>query len=289
LAERRAPALRLSFPDGPPDSEASGLILALLDDHAPLAIDDSARLAWLVYFASPGIRDAAGAALASARWPAEVNFEAVDVPDEDWAARTQRDLAAVCVGDLVVAPPWDMPSQGSEPTRVIVIEPSMGFGTGHHESTRLCLRALQELTLSGQTVLDIGTGSGVLAVAAALLGARDVLGIDADADAVQAARDNVGRNGVANRVRVRHAPVDEPSLAPADVVLANLTGALLQRSAGALIRLVGPGGVLVTSGFTIDEAPRVRAAYSALGWPRTLEENSWVAAIFESRTANNRR
>lgn len=284
MAERRAPALRLSFRDGPPADEAAGLILALLDDHAPLAIDDSARLAWVVYFASPRIRDAAGAALASARWPTEVNLEAVDVPDEDWAARTQRELTAVRVGDLVVAPPWDVPSPVGEPTRVIVIEPSMGFGSGHHESTRLCLRALQELKLSGRTVLDIGTGSGVLAVAAAMLGARDVLGIDADADAVQAARDTVERNDVADRVRVQHASLDEPSLAPADVVLANLTGALLQRSAGAVGRLVAPGGVLVTSGFTVDDAPRVRDAYKSLGSPRTLDENSWVAAIFESRT-----
>jgi ribosomal protein L11 methyltransferase len=282
LAERHAPALRLTFRDGPPDDEASGLILALLDDHALIAIDDSARLSWQAYFANPKARDAAHAALAAARWPTEVNLVAVDVPDEDWAARTQRDLTAVRVGDLIVAPPWDVPAQATEATQTIIIEPSMGFGTGHHESTRLCLRALQELTLSGQTVLDVGTGSGVLAVAAAVLGARDVLGIDADADAVQTARDNVERNGVADRVRVEHAPLDEPSLAPADVVLANLTGALLQRSAGAVIRLVARDGVLVTSGFTVDEAPGVAAAYAALGSPRAVEENRWIAAIFES-------
>src|SRR4029078_369069 len=95
------------------------------------------------------------------------------------------------VGPLCGAPPWDIPSGLPHDTQLIVIPPSMGFGTGHHETTRLCLSLLQDLDLRGKRLVDVGTGSGVLAIAAVLLGAGSVEGIDYDEDALTSARQSV--------------------------------------------------------------------------------------------------
>ena len=124
----------------------------------------------------------------------------------------------------------------------------MGFGTGHHATTRLCLAALQQLDLRGRTVIDVGTGSGVLAIAASLLGAANVIGIDDDADAVSAARENLALNPRA-RVTLQVGDLRHAAPANADLVLANLTGALLVTAADRLRQLTDSGGRLILSGF----------------------------------------
>src|SRR5262249_49339994 len=152
-------------------------LYALLDDFEPLGVvelDAGIR----VFFRNRQQRDAARHAIAE---HAGLDCVPVEVDDEDWARRSQQNLRAVEVGGLIVAPPWDA-STGSLP--VITIEPSTGFGTGHHATTRLCLRLMQQLDLRGSRVLDIGTGSGVLALAAWKLGAADIVAIDNDRDAL---------------------------------------------------------------------------------------------------------
>lgn len=265
------PALVLRFPHDAP-SELRDLVSAALADFETAAIHEVEDREWRAFFRSAAERDRAAAALA-----ALCAVTPLDVEDEDWARRSQADLRAVAVGELIVAPPWDVPArdQSDDRARVIVIEPSTGFGTGHHATTRLCLRALQELDLRGKRVIDLGTGSGLLAIAAATLGAREVIAVDNDPDALAAARDNVARNGVA--VTLRAADLESDALPAADVVLANLTGAMLRRQAARLARLAR-GGRLIVSGFLDEEAGAVCKAFERHGSDARLDhENGWSA------------
>jgi ribosomal protein L11 methyltransferase len=168
----------------------------------------------------------------------------------------------------------------------IVIQPSMGFGTGHHETTRLCLALLQKARVTGRDVLDVGTGSGVLAIAAALLGARRVRAIDVDDDALDSARVNVALN--AGPLGHAAAPVElttgnlRDRWPAADLVLANLTGGLLVSAADSLGRTVRPGGQLLVSGFQADEADAVLAALAPPGAPLIRRgEGGWEAALID--------
>ena len=258
---------------------------------------------WLAHFATRAARDAARTALTTLPDAGELTVETTDVEDEDWARRTQADLPAVRVGRLIVAPPWDLPPSAdlnaanvqagsgdalhARPSAeiVIVIEPSRGFGTGHHESTRLSLVLLQSRDLAGRSVLDVGTGSGVLSIAAAKLGATFVSAIDIDPDAVENARENIERNGVASAVEAHVRDfVEDHSLPPAELVLANLTGTLLARHANDLARLVRPAGSLIVAGFTVDERDMVIDAFApAFVVSESAEETGWWAFILVPR------
>lgn len=161
----------------------------------------------------------------------------------------------------------------------LVIAPSMGFGTGHHATTRLCLAALQRVDLEDRVVLDIGTGSGVLALAARLLGARDALGIDNDADAIQAATENLALNPHVDAVRFETVDLRDATLRPADIVTANLTGALLVRAASLLLAVVRPGGTLILSGLLSGERKAVKEAFERVKLLWEAEEDGWVVLV----------
>jgi ribosomal protein L11 methyltransferase len=162
----------------------------------------------------------------------------------------------------------------------VVILPSMGFGTGHHATTRLCLAALQQLDLAGRRVLDVGTGSGVLALAAVALGAAHAFGVDCDADAIASAQDNLPLNPALTGVSFAVQDLGRDPLPPSDVVTANLTGALLRRQAPTLMSAVAPGGYLIVSGLLASERTDVLAAFAPLDrvWDGTEEE--WVGMCF---------
>jgi ribosomal protein L11 methyltransferase len=248
-----------------------------------------------VFFRLASQRDAARTALAAALGDRAIELSPAEVPDDDWARRSQAALTAIRVGDVIVAPPWD--TESGEAARdsglefstsnpripnsgpiTVVIEPSMGFGTGHHATTRLCLMLLQEIELLGKSLLDIGTGSGVLAIAASKLGAAPVTALDNDPDALQNARENVARNAATDAIRVEQADLSAALHTPADVVVANLTGAVLQRHASALRRMAKPGGLLIVSGFSPAEMDDV---FAALGMQvaERREEGEWAAAL----------
>ena len=274
---RRAawPALDLTIHD--PDRIADDLLTVLHDGGMSGSVESDPH-AWRVFYPDGATRDRAALALAAAFADA-VTTRAIDVADEPWAQRSQTSLRAVEVGRVVVAPPWDVPEPRPGAGIVIVIEPSTGFGTGHHASTRLCLLALQNLDLAGSRVLDLGTGSGLLSVGAARLGAASAVGIDWDVDAIAAAQENVARNHVSHIVRLVCGDLRSVVDGQFDVVLANLTGALLIQSAQRIVGLVRPpGGCAIVSGFTVQDEPAVRDAMSAVGVVRSHRtEEDWVA------------
>jgi ribosomal protein L11 methyltransferase len=265
----------------------SDLVLAVADDYAPSAAesnDDSIT----IYFRQADAREAARLAIARAFPGASVAV--LDVDDEDWARRSQENLRPVTVGRLTIFPSVNRDSPGSTAVRLkpeanspepisIVVQPSMGFGTGHHATTRLCLLALQAEPLAGRSLLDVGTGSGVLAMAAVRLGAASAVGIDNDADAVESARKNLSLNPELAGVKFEVANLEDTT-SPADIVTANLTGALLVREAVRLLGLVAPGGRLIVSGLLESEREEVVEALSPgrILWEST--EAGWVALAF---------
>ena len=275
-----SPALLVRFPWGT-TAPLRERLLATLTDHAVVAVheDDLDRPStWTVHFDSAAERDAAADAVAAEAEFTLLDVSPLEVEDEDWARRTQADLPAIRIGRVTIAPPWDMPAAAADV--LVQIEPSRGFGTGHHQSTRLCVVLLQARNVAGLRVIDVGTGSGVLAITAAKLGAAFVSAIDSDPDAVENARENIAANAVD---RVVEAHVDDlvaTTLSPADLVLANLTGTLLAQHAADLARLVEPGASLIVSGFNIDEKPRVTEALSArFTVIETAEEDDWFAFV----------
>lgn len=265
------------------------LLLAVVDDFSPTAVDDRGDLV-VVFFTSDDERQRAREAVHSA-FPGAV-VATREVSDEDWARRSQENLQPITVGLITVAPPWAAPSPVLAPpfgslqppasSFRIVITPSMGFGTGHHATTRLCLAALQDINLGGLDVLDVGTGSGVLALAARSLGAASATGLDYDADAVSSAEENLALNPGVDRVRFVVTDFRSSEMPSADVVTANLTGALLVQSAPLLLSALRPGGTLIVSGLQTHERDEVTNAFAAATLVRAREEAGWMGLVFNA-------
>jgi ribosomal protein L11 methyltransferase len=284
---RSIDALDLHFPPLAGRADLPDRVATLLDDFGLAAVHetgDEERPIWRIFPSDLAQVGAVAAALTATFSVDGCRVERVVVPHEDWAARTQAALTRISVGRVTVAPPWDVPETLPPDAHLVVIQPSMGFGTGHHETTRLCLRLLQQLEVKGLRVIDVGTGSGVLAMAAHLLGAMDVEAIDVDDDAIVSARESLTLNGLTNHVTLRRADIGTATIEPANLVLANLTGALLVTQAPRLMALVRPGGGLVLSGFQRGETALVEAAFSVAVSRVRLVEGDWEALHLQIRT-----
>ena len=281
------PALSVTGADGE-------LVLAVADDHSPTAAEQSGD-SITIFFRDASARDAAHQAIAAVFPRAAIAAREVD--DEDWARRSQENLQPIAVGRLIICPSLrDLRALRSSPQPpgssllTIIIQPSMGFGTGHHATTRLCLLALQREELAGRSVLDIGTGSGILAIAAACLGAARAVGIDHDPDAIHAARGNLMLNPDAAGVAFEVADLADLTVGlkadtttatvTADVVVANLTGALLAREARRMLAAVRPGGRLIVSGLLAAEHDQVIAAFHPAEILWESREDEWVVLTF---------
>lgn len=255
--------------------ELQGALLAELDDASITAVQELPS-GWRFFFTTTDARDR-GLATLRHRWPSQLTLATVDVADDDWARRSQENLGPIRVGQVRISPPWAPPVSEPLPLIDIVIQPSMGFGTGHHASTRLCTALLQQIDLVGRRVLDAGTGSGVLALVALRLGADAVLAVDDDPDALQSARENLQLNDVTGGIELRQADFRGLSGLQYDVVLANLTGGLLIRGASSLVSTLAPGASLIMSGITAEEEGAVRSAFEpSLALDARLQEDGWV-------------
>lgn len=216
-------------------------------------------------------------------------------PDRDWGEAWREGLEPRRVGRrLVVAPSWTDPSP--EPDDLLLsLDPGMAFGTGEHGSTRGVLRLLEGAVTDGDLVLDLGTGSGILAVAAVRLGADRVVAVDVDADALEVARKNLERNGVADRVELLRTRADAPRLALLepmcfDVLAANILARVLVPLLGPLGRLAAPGAALLLGGILEREASEVREAAAGTGWRPAAEvvDEGWWSVRLEHADPGSR-
>jgi ribosomal protein L11 methyltransferase len=184
----------------------------------------------------------------------EIRLE--EVAEQDWVRLTQSQFDPIRISDrLWIVPSWhDAP----DPTALnLVVDPGLAFGTGSHPTTRLCLQWLESVVQPDVSVLDYGCGSGILGIAAAKLGAADVLGVDIDEAALVSARDNAERNGVALRLRHSREPLDERF----DLVVANILTNPLCVLAPLLAGRIAPGGRIALSGVLATQAEQVIEAY----------------------------
>jgi ribosomal protein L11 methyltransferase len=238
------------------------------------------------YFDAPPekdrVREALGEALRFYGLPSSSvrDMRLREVEHRDWLGEWKKSWQPVRVGQrFIVAPPWGEVSDADE-RLVIRIEPGMAFGTGTHETTRLCLAAVEKY-FKGESFLDVGTGTGILAIAAALLFPRArVEACDTDADAIEIARENARLNGVAGRVNFRAGTVDKASTASASLVCANLTADVI---VPLLPELVGAScGHLILSGILDSQVETVRERLHELGITEVSEiaiDGEWVAIV----------
>ena len=270
---------------------------ALVDDYDVFAIEDGKQHADVslnpqpeinvrrIYFFSFSARDNAALTIANSLKNEGVQTHIVDVPDERWAERSQRTLSAVRVGNVIVAPPWDKPETTDGELIAIEIEPSMGFGTGHHESTRLCLQALQRYSSSvtaSTQLLDIGTGSGILAIAASKLGARTILAIDRDEDALANAGHNISTNGVTKHITLVKSDLCSLKDTEADFVTANLTLAVFERHSNHIAHQMTSSSLLIASGLTLADEEGARRCFARnFDVTERTSEGEWIALIMK--------
>lgn len=203
------------------------------------------------------------------------------VQEDDWANAWKAFFKPLRVGrHLVVTPPWETPELGPDDIP-IVVDPGMAFGTGSHPTTQLCLATLEDRVRPGMRVADIGTGSGILGIAAVKLGASYVIGTDVDPLAVQIARVNADVNGVE-----LHAQEELPS-GSYDLVVANILADVIIGLKDELALLVQPGGLLIASGIIDVREEDVRVELESAGFipVRTQQQAEWIALVLRRGAA----
>jgi ribosomal protein L11 methyltransferase len=201
------------------------------------------------------------------------------VAEEDWANAWKQFFKPQRIGRrIVVKPTWEDFLPGPDDL-ILQIDPGMAFGTGLHATTRLCLRALEEHVTPGMAIADVGTGSGILAVGAALLGAASIEATDIDPLAVRVAKENIAVNSVTDRINVYEAAT--PPSGTFDIVVANILADVILGMADALYSAVRPGGALIASGIIESRAEDVRRGLRAVGFTAivTHEEGEWIALV----------
>jgi ribosomal protein L11 methyltransferase len=217
-------------------------------------------------------------AVSSSRTPAPtVNVRTIE--DENWNAQWEATIKPIHVTDrIVITPTWA--AYRPEPHEVLIlIDPKMSFGTGYHESTRLALLLLQRHIRHRPSVLDVGTGTGVLAIAAVKLGARSALGFDTDEWAYNNAIENAVLNGVRDSVHILHGDITAAPAGEFDLIICNIQRNIIESLLGELRRRLAHGGTLILSGLLRTDGESIRQSLRAasLHVVEELIENEWLA------------
>lgn len=214
----------------------------------------------------------------------DVKIELVGMNEDDWANAWKKDYKTLHIGNrTVINPPW-ITYEPQNDEIVVQMDPGMAFGTGTHETTRLCLLLLEKYMQIGSRVLDVGTGSGILSIAARKLGASSVFAYDIDPVAVRVARDNVEINDVSNiTCGVSDLLSDIDRSAAYDFVCANIVADILIRMAPDIGAVMCKGGLIITSGIVQGKCIEVKETMERYGFTtiHTEIENDWVAYVFK--------
>ena len=217
-------------------------------------------------------------------WLPGVQLEQTRIPRQDWTVAWREFFTPVKAGSFIVLPPWLLESTPLEGRQPIVIEPKSAFGTGHHNTTVLCLDAITQLTEAGRLkpgmrFFDVGTGTGILGIACCL-GGMSGLGSDIDPVAVDNALENIVINNVADSFRIVPGSAEAGEGEQFDLVIANILAGPLRELAPQIMARMKPGACLVLSGLLDVQADTVEAAYAELGKARRVQSGDWVALVW---------
>lgn len=200
------------------------------------------------------------------------------IAEQNWNAEWEQSIDPVVVNErITIVPEWRV-DEVDAPLKLI-ITPKMSFGTGHHATTRMMCKLVEKYVVRGETWVDVGTGTGVLAILAAKLGAREVFAFDNNEWSIENARENIQRNGVEAQIHLEQATLQETTLKQCDGLAANLYRHLVIPYASQFVHSVRSGGVILVSGILKYDADEVTAPFTALGCTllETLTETEWCA------------
>lgn len=265
----------------PPDESVREIIPAALSDfHFEGFVEDERGIhCYIKKEAWTGSADAVVREMAEQYQLQFVELISVtEVRQQNWNEEWERTIQPIAVSDrFVITPSWHPVTDPGK--LVIVIDPKMTFGTGYHETTRLMLRLMERTVRAGSRVLDVGTGTGILAIAAAMLGAKEVLGVDIDEWSLDNGIENAERNGVRDTVQIRIGSLDAVTETGYDLILANIIRATILELLDGIIAKLGPNGTILFSGLLATDREIIEPALTQRGLiiREALAENEWIA------------
>lgn len=207
-----------------------------------------------------------------------------EIQDEDWAENWKQYFHTEKVGDIIVIKPTWEDYEASPDDVVIELDPGEAFGTGTHPTTAMCIRELETLVKGGMTVFDVGTGSGILSIAAARLGAAKITAVDYDSTALKVAKENIEQNHVADVITLGQSDILKQVEGKADLVIANIIADIIIRLFDELEAHLNPGGSLLASGIIADRIGDVTEAALAHGFTidKVVETGGWAAMVIHT-------
>ena len=209
----------------------------------------------------------------------EMSMEVID--DQDWMNSYKDHFKTIQLTDnIIVKPSWeDLPADNTK--KVLELDPGMAFGTGDHATTSMCAKLMDKAGCQGKDILDVGTGSGILAICADLLGGRNILGIDIDPIAVEVAKENGAFNHCGSNVRFMEGDLTKGTDFKADIVVANLMAEMVIMLAEAVKKHMKPGALFISSGILVEKKKKVTDAFEKLGLEviEIVDEGEWSAIV----------